>query len=236
MSLYGRLRLRTLFLLGLFASLLLSAPADTLTLQITPGRAAHQFGLMEQGSFTQWLGAGRFVDLMTPGTLGGWLELVVSIDAEEPFQLYDMTTGETLPAVGSTQDVRQGAWSASGTSSVYFMIPWELRDRQFALSQLEYGTTYIANKSTWSFTPYIDINWGEQFEAWSLYDPTKPFRLVDITNSMQAPIGLTNLINAQWEPADPPLVNVTFYVDAGNVGQTFTVHSRTISGAEHVQN
>jgi hypothetical protein len=201
MNLLGRFHLRTLCLLGLFASLLPSAPADTLTLKISPGRAVHTFGIIDSESTSpQMLGSARFVNPMTPGTLGGWLELEASIDPEEPFDLYDFATGETLSSVGPAADLRQGVWNNSGSSSVYFMIPWELHDRQFALTQLEYGTTYIANKSTWHFTPNSDIdhreatttkepmnnsfmrqNWSEMYRAHTCFKAMK--RALEIKKS-----------------------------------------------------
>src|SRR5262245_5734193 len=211
---------RAIVLLVLLITVVQSTFADPLTLQITPGRSSHTFGIMEPGSYPSYIGTGQFIFNLDPLNDGGWLELQTEWGFEQPFDLFDYTTGETLSGAGLGTDIRNGAWIGPFASTVSFMVPWEMHNRQFAVAQLP-NLFYVANPLSWQFTPNSTLNWGPQFELSSTVDPTRPFRLIDVTNSMQAQVGRTNLINAQWEPAEPPMLEVTFYLDNKNFGAAF---------------
>ncbi|RYD85801.1 MAG: hypothetical protein EOP84_01245 [Verrucomicrobiaceae bacterium] len=211
----------------------------TFNILLPTGRAGHTFGISApEDSAFQTLGTG----LDEGAVLFEPVVLQASWDADYPFQLLDLTSGDTLtfPSAKGTSpfDTRTMTWSnASGIASQYFLVGPDRAGHSMLLAHPG-GVFSLA-------TPAQQINSANAasgevpplFEVSALYASNMGFWMIDLATKERSPTNETNLTLSLWSPSTQsvPAKQVMIYLSPSHEGQTFTLHSRARGGAVQMQ-
>ncbi len=211
------------------------------TIWAEAGRVSHSFAIHEQNSANS---PNNFpsAQLYYPGrtTISGNYP-----SAPNGMVVRDLTTNEVAPLSddgNGSVTIPPGAWSQAdggGLTYLYFIVDSSRQNHNLAVVHTN-GTTYLAGVDQYGISGYFwDSGWiGDPiFTAGALFDPSNPFRVVDLTTNEQCSIGETFTPAGTWEPftLPPPVREVTLYLDAAEAGNAFTIHSQADGGAEMLQ-
>jgi hypothetical protein len=213
-----------------------------LELRLDPGRAGHSFSLLvpytssaANGSLQQ----GGLIEIATAGQSHSLLQ--VSISPNETFTLWDDTAGEaidlTAPAYNDLVDLRSAVWGLPdpvmgnyGTSfnRRYFLVGPERANHSFLLS---------ANNAWFAFTLPIgrtvfNAAGAVRHEFLLNAMPSADFWFIDLATNHRSATREMNLALSEWTPntVTLPVGQIGLFLDANQVGQQFTLHSRVVGG------
>ncbi|MHA3771624.1 hypothetical protein ACXR0O_08815 [Verrucomicrobiota bacterium sgz303538] len=261
-----RVRWLLLFLFVAFAAPL-SLHAENyqyLDIQVPAGRVAHTFSLWRNGVQFAWLGMPTPSEEWLDGRIvhAGRFSLEIDVDSSEPFTIRDDTYNyffdlgtEWVGYAGSVSPLVLSplGWStlAGNDQLQVFQVDANRAGHTFVLCQPDQA----GNPSLWFNTSTsTELNrlnqqgvfaWpsgATSFEAYALYDPTKPFWLVDLSSQppVRSSVNEIDLVSTPWthEANLVPLVEIAinlYYANSDQVGRHFTLHSRFVGGVEQLQ-
>jgi Big-like domain-containing protein/fibronectin type III domain protein len=216
------------------------------SVQLSPGRAAHSFALQDWSTGFVYASNGPASILLEgpPNPVSATLWFSVDTNASpNPYFLVDTTTGEQQFFGGElgagVLDSRVSPWrSVSGDTGApprqYFLVEPSRQSHLLMLSQaggvwypLSINSDVLTLPLDWESVVYV-------VEASALFDPSKPFWVVDATTNEKSTASETFLTSWLWEPNDAlgPLVQVEVVLDGTDAGRQFTVHSGDFTGPE----
>jgi hypothetical protein len=214
---------------------------QTLELRLSPGRAAHGFSLVAPSGTenSPWASFEGLFELPSPD--GSFIRLQVWVDTEQPFTLMDNTAGDHLQVTASF--------------SMSFIDPgdnWLLPDESgpsnrhyFLIGPDRVGHTFLVRDGGLYMLPVLGpsvaVNGSNpvqhRFELAVTGWLSSNFWMIDLTTSERTQAGDVHLADSPWvtNTAPPPVGQAIIFLDANQVGQTFTLHSRAAGGTEHLQ-
>ncbi len=228
------------FMPSMAANAAFTAPNGNFKIWVEAGKDRSQFAIQNPSTQTSVSGLGGG-DLIGP--IGRKLSGNYPA-APNGLVLRDLTTNEVAPLPDNGNGdvtIPPSAWTGStgSTRRVTFLVEDYRGVHQFAVRQ-ENGTTYSATvEPMWGYCFWWQVGPNEEdlvsaedpaghYYVSATFDPSQPFRLLDLTWNQQCMIGKTFATWDSWTPisAPPPLQEVRVVLPAFAANQNFTVHTQ----------
>ena len=112
------------------------------------------------------------------------------------------------------------------TQTVFFALPKARLDHVFSLFQPGGATYLLTNGALQGYYEGQTLQDYGFFDAWSLFDRTKPYALIDHSEREQSVWNTSNLLGLPWAPyyGPTPITAVTMRVPASDEARVFTLH------------
>lgn len=226
------------FMPSIAANAAFTAPNGNFKIWVEAGKDSNYFVIQNPSSNTSMPVNGELIGPIGRKLIGNYPS------APNGLVLRDLTTNEVAPLPDNSNGnvtIPPSAWTGStgSTRRVRFLVEPHRGGHQFAVRQ-ENGTTYSATVEpmwgycfSWQFGPndedFVSLDEAEaHYYVSATFDPSQPFRLLDLTWNQQCTIGKTYTTWDSWTPisAPPPLREVRVVLPAFVANQNFTVRSQ----------